>query len=253
MKEIERELVKSYPAFGKNIYWSPDNTLYKICSLIPNYQKRIEFLKYIFGIENIPGLLLPTSLLYDIEIFGYEIPYISGSINIDSYLQNPAKDIDINGVITTLFQALDEIHKHFIFGDVRNSNILIKDNKATFIDWDFGIKLGSNDKVFSYYFINLPTFTPTILDDLTKTFICALCLLYHIDFEKFIMYNSLFSLKNILKNSGASKELINCINLIIQAYRKKTNNLTYDFKEIFANITPPSKKEITRIREKIKN
>ena len=253
MKEIDRRIVESYPKFSKDIYWSMDRTLYKICRFDSSAINRINFLKYIYGLENVPGLNLPLSLLYDDEIYGYEMAYINGSCNIDEYISVSNKDKDVRKIISSIFEALKEIHKYFIFIDVRNSNILVKDNSAIFIDFDFGIIKGTEDYARFYYGVLTRKYIGTVLEDLVKAFISALSLLYHCDIELFMTTHNLLDLQSLLESINADKEIIHCVKLFTGLYVYDERVKDFDFTNMFLNVNLPTKKEKELIRERIRH
>ena len=253
MKEIDRRIVESYPKFSKDIYWSMDRTLYKICRFDSSAINRINFLKYIYGLDNVPGLNLPLSLLYDDEIYGYEMAYINGSCNIDEYISVSNKDKDVRKIISSIFEVLKEIHKYFIFIDVRNSNILVKDNSAIFIDWDFGIIKGTEDYARSYYRVLTRKYIGTVLEDLVKAFISALSLLYHCDIELFMTTHNLLDLQSLLESINADKEIIHCVKLFTGLYVYDERVKDFDFTNMFLNVNLPTKKEKELIRERIRH
>lgn len=253
MKEIDRRIVESYPKFSKDIYWSQVRTLYKICKFDSSAINRINFLKYIYGLENIPGLNLPLNLLYDDEIYGYEMAYINGSCNIDEYISVSNKDKDVRKIISSIFEALKEIHKHFIFIDVRNSNILVKDDNAIFIDFDFGIIKGTEDYARFYYGVLTRKYIGTVLEDLAKAFISALSLLYHCDIELFMTTHNLLDLQSLLESINADKEIIHCVKLFTGLYVYDERVKDFDFTNMFLNVNLPTKKEKELIRERIRH
>lgn len=253
MKEIDRRIVESFPKFSKDIYWSMDRTLYKICRFDSSAINRINFLKYIYGLENIPGLNLPLNLLYDDEIYGYEMAYINGSCNIDEYISVSNKDKDVRKIISSIFEALKEIHKHFIFIDVRNSNILVKDDNAIFIDFDFGIIKGTEDYARFYYGVLTRKYIGTVLEDLAKAFISALSLLYHCDIELFMTTHNLLDLQSLLESINADKEIIHCVKLFTGLYVYDERVKDFDFTNMFLNVNLPTKKEKELIRERIRH
>lgn len=253
MKEIDRRIIETFPKFSKDIYWSMDRTLYKICKFDLSTLNRINFLKYVYGLDNVPGLNLPLSLLYDDEIFGYEMAYINGSCNIDEYISVSNKDKDVRKIISSIFEALKEIHKYFIFIDVRNSNILVKDNSAIFIDWDFGIIKGTEDYARFYYRVLTRKYIGTVLEDLVKAFISALSLLYHCDIELFMTTHNLLDLQSLLESINADKEIIHCVKLFTGLYVYDERVKDFDFTNMFLNVNLPTKKEKELIRERIRH
>ena len=253
MKEIDRRIIETYPKFSKDIYWSMDRTLYKICKFDLSTLNRINFLKYVYGLENVPGLNLPLSLLYDDEIYGYEMAYINGSCNIDEYISVSNKDKDVRKIISSIFEALKEIHKYFIFIDVRNSNILVKNDNAIFIDFDFGIIKGTEDYARFYYGVLTRKYIGTVLEDLAKAFISALSLLYHCDIELFMTTHNLLDLQSLLESINADKEIIHCVKLFTGLYVYDERVKDFDFTNMFLNVNLPSKKEKELIRERIRH
>ena len=253
MIEIDRRIIETFPKFSKDIYWSMDRTLYKICKFDLSTLNRINFLKYIYGLDNVPGLNLPLSLLYDDEIYGYEMAYINGSCNIDEYISVSNKDKDVRKIISSIFEALKEIHKYFIFIDVRNSNILVKDNSAIFVDWDFGIIKGTEDYARFYYGVLTRKYIGTVLEDLAKAFISALSLLYHCDIELFMTTHNLLDLQSLLESINADKETIHCVKLFTGLYVYDERVKDFDFTNMFLNVNLPTKKEKELIRERIRH
>ena len=253
MIKIARKEVENYEEYDHNLFWGPQRTLYKICdfSCYDDMPSRIAFLKYISSLENIPGLVLPINLLKDSKIFGYEMPYIDGSLNIDELLYYGFKNIDVKKIIASIFANLSEIHKYFIFNDVRNANILIKGDNAVFIDWDLGIELDSLEKPPTcYYFYEYFT-SPQKIDDLAKAFISALCLFYHADFEHIIANYGPYDFKQLLISAKINEEIIHCFSEIILAYKQKRSTIDFDFSGLFESINLPSKREIKRISNRI--
>lgn len=253
MKEIDRRIIETFPKFSKDIYWSMDRTLYKICKFDLSTLNRINFLKYVYGLDNVPGLNLPLSLLYDDEIYGYEMAYINGSCNIDEYISVSNKDKDVRKIISSIFEALKEIHKYFIFIDVRNSNILVKDNSAIFIDFDFGIIQGKEDYARFYYRVLTRKYIGTVLEDLVKAFISALSLLYHCDIELFMTTHNLLDLQSLLESIDADNEIIHCVKLFTGLYVYDERVKDFDFTNMFLNVNLPTKKEKELIRERIRH
>ena len=254
MININVDDVYKLERFRKRLFWSPQHTLYKVCNFESDYNNipsRVEFLQYVASLKNVPNLVLPIDLLKDLDIFGYEIPYVDNSTNINEYLYQEVKDIDIKRVIISLFDSLQEIHKYFIFNDIHNGNILIKDDHVLFVDWDLGIKLDSLEIPPTCYSVYELASKPTQLEDITKALICALCIYYKTDIEIYIESMGIRSLLNFLISINANKEIINCISLIISAYKHNQTTIDFDFSEMFESISLPSKKEVRKIRKRI--
>ena len=250
MKEIKKSELLSYPEFSESIYWSQKNTLYKICKLLPIEHERIEFLKFIYKL-NIPGLIKPLDLLSNEKIYGYEMPYVDGT-TVDKVLVDSTSDINVIQIIKEMFNILGKIHEHFIYGDIRCSNIMISNNLPLFIDWDSGKPLNSNYWVVSYYNLFIKRrYGANKLEDIAKLYICALSLLYQIDIELFVMRYGPYALRVFLTESNVNSEIINALNILIRVYEEEKDSTNYDFIEMFSNVSVPSNKEKELIRARL--
>lgn len=250
MKEIKKSELLGYPEFSESIYWSQENTLYKICKLLPIEHERIEFLKFIYKLD-IPGLIKPLDLLSNEKIYGYEMPYVNGT-TIDKVLVTSTTDIDVIQIIEEMFNILGKIHEHFIYGDIRCSNIMISNNLPLFIDWDSGKPLNSNYWVVSYYNLFIKRrYEANKLEDIAKLYICALSLFYQADLELFVIRYGPYALRNFLNESNASSEIINALNILIKTYEERKDSTSYDFNGMFSNINLPSSKEKKLIRARL--
>ena len=250
MKEIKKSELLSYPEFSESIYWSQENTLYKICKLLPIEHERIEFLKFIYKLD-IPGLIKPLDLLSNEKIYGYEMPYVDGT-TIDKVLIDSAIDINVIQIIKEMFNILGKIHEHFIYGDIRCSNIMISNNLPLFIDWDSGKPLNSNYWVVSYYNLFIKRrYEANKLEDIAKLYICALSLFYQAELELFVIRYGPYALREFLIESNSSIEIINALNILIKAYEGKNNSTNYNFNGMFSNINLPSSKEKELIRARL--
>ena len=250
MKEIKKSELLSYPEFSESIYWSQENTLYKICKLLPIEHERIEFLKFIYKL-NIPGLIKPLDLLSNEKIYGYEMPYVDGT-TVDKVLVDSTSDINVIQIIKEMFNILGKIHEHFIYGDIRCSNIMISNNLPLFIDWDSGKPLNSNYWVVSYYNLFIKRrYGANKLEDIAKLYICALSLLYQIDIELFVMRYGPYALRVFLTDANVNSEIINALNILIKVYEVGKDSTNYDFIEMFSNVNIPSNKEKELIRARL--
>lgn len=250
MKEIKKGELLGYPEFSESIYWSQENTLYKLCKLLPVERERIEFLKFIYQL-NIKGMIKPLDLLSDGKIYGYEMPYVDGT-TIDKVLVDPTTDINVIQIIKEMFNILGKIHEHFIYGDIRCSNIILSNNMPIFIDWDSGKPLNSNYWVVSYYNLFIKRqYGANKLEDIAKLYICALSLLYQIDIELFVMRYGPYALRDFLTDANINSEIVNALNILIRVYEEKKDSTNYDFIEMFSNVSVPSNKEKELIRSRI--
>lgn len=250
MKEIKKGELLGYPEFSESIYWSQENTLYKLCKLLPNERERIEFLKFIYQL-NIKGMIKPLDLLSDGKIYGYEMPYVDGT-TIDKVLVDSTIDIDVIQIIEEMFNILGKIHEHFIYGDIRCSNIMISNNLPLFIDWDSGKPLNSNYWVVSYYNLFIKRrYEANKLEDIAKLYICALSLFYQADLELFVIRYGPYALRDFLIESNVNSEIINALNILIKAYEERNDSINYNFNGMFSNVSVPSNKEKELIRSRI--
>ena len=250
MKEIKKSELLGYPEFSESIYWSQENTLYKLCKLLPVERERIEFLKFVCQL-NIKGLIKPLNLLSDGKIYGYEMPYVDGT-TIDKVLVDSISDINVIQIIKEMFNILGKIHEHFIYGDIRCSNIMISNNLPLFIDWDSGKPLNSNYWVVSYYNLFIKRrYGANKLEDIAKLYICALSLLYQIDIELFVMRYGPYALRVFLTDANVNSEIINALNILIKVYEVGKDSTNYDFIEMFSNVNIPSNKEKELIRARL--
>ena len=253
MIEIDREIIKTYPRFSLGIYKGENNDLYKICTLFPDEDQRRNFWKFMNGFKSFPGVLLPIDLLCDQEIYGYKMPFISNAQDISLLVSRNEQEKDVRKIILEIFAILKEIHKYFIFNDIRNSNILIKDDNAIFIDWDLGIIKDTNTKACCYYYTYNISYIGTIFEDIVKAFISALSLFYYCDLEIFMKKHSIFDLRELLLNAKADREIIHTIDIIIDIYFKKRKMEELDVVGLFETIDLPSKREKNRVRKRIKS
>ena len=248
MLEIKETIVKSQPMFKKDLYWQDESTLNKIFRH-PDKFDRTDFYLYISSLKNIPGLILPTHLLKDKDIYGYQLPFIPDAKNIDELLISDLKNNDVLQIIKSMFQAIEEIHQYFIFGDVKNSNILIKDDNAYFIDWDFGKRLDSTEDIFVYYylFLNKYIIPHTKLEDNIKVFISALSLYYGQNLEKCLANNNILVLLEILNYIKASPYLIYYLEHLIDLVKNQEQDTQFKFSELINYLDLPSSKEKERL------
>lgn len=243
MLSIKKEEVEALPQFKNNIYWGPEKTLYKIIRI--KERNSDLFYTYVNSLPNIPGLVLPIDLLKDGHIYGYQLPYIPDSQNIDELISSNKENIDVMAIMTSIFEALRNIHKYLILGDIRNTNILIKDDNALFIDWDFGKKLGSTKSLLVCYciVINHHIIPDSKLSDILKTLLSALSVYYTYDFEELFANKDLVDLLEVLLTIEANPNLIYYVKYLIGKAKNNDASIDLQFTDIASFITPPSKKE----------
>lgn len=248
MLEIKKEEIESLPQFKPSIYWGPGNTLYKV--IRSNYhENRDDYYLYVSNLEDIEGLVLPIDLIKEDKIYGYQLPYIEGSKNIDEFVKNPTKDADIMAIIKSIFKALENINVHLVLGDVRNTNILVKGNEATFIDWDYGKKKHSKETLLVCYClaINKRIIPDSKLSDIFKTLLSALSIYYGIDMEKYFANKDLTDLLEILKSINANPNLIYYFEYLIEKFMEQSDEIDLNFSEVADYIESPSSKEKERL------
>ena len=248
MLEIKKEEIESLPQFKSSIYWGPDNTLYKV--IRSNYREnRDDYYLYVSNLPDIEGLVLPIDLIKDDKIFGYQLPYIEGSKNIDEFVKKPNKDADIMAIIKSIFKALENINVHLVLGDVRNTNILIKGNEATFIDWDYGKKKHSKETLLVCYClaIHKRIIPDSKLSDIFKTLLSALSIYYGVDMEEYFANKDLSNLLQILYNINANPNLIYYLEYLIEKFMEHSEDIDLNFSNVVDYIEPPSSKEKERL------
>lgn len=248
MLSLKKEEVESLPQFKSNLYWGPDDTLYKVIRL-NDRENRDDYYLYVNSLKNIPGLVLPIDLIKDDHIYGYQLPYIADSHNIDELIAQDTSNLDIIQIITSIFEALNSINKHLVLGDVRNTNILIRNNEAFFIDWDFGKKVNSQKTLLVCYciVINKHIIPDSKLSDMLKALLSALSIYYGIDMEKQFSNKDPIELLNILEYIKANPNLIDYVKYLIEKAKNQDNKIDLQFSEVAKHIEPPSKQEKERL------
>lgn len=220
--------------------------------------KRLRFLKLI---PKHKGLVLPTRLLKnEIDvIYGYQMPKIPNSINIDQYISNPNPEIDILKMIDQLFKLLKIVHRYLIFGDVRNSNILLSENQAYLCDFDFSVL--KTQKVIhnslAYYNLvfdsNGTFYELSQLSDTIKLLISCLSMYYETSLEllrtnEYISFNEVYEL---LESINASKHILDYCKSLLNDVHNSKDKASISFREYIPYLTLPSTKEKELIRERI--
>lgn len=248
MLHIKKEHIKSLPKYKKDLYWGPNNTLYKVFR-IPSNSTRDEYYLYINKLKNISGLVLPLDLIKDGNIFGYQLSYIPNSNNINEIIQKKDNNLDIIKTIKSIFLALENIHKHFIIGDIKNSNILIKNNIAYFIDWDMGKKLDSEENLLVDYrmVFEKHLIMDNKIHDIIKAFICALSLYYEINLERYFANRDLTELLTVLQAIKTNHNFICFLEYLIYNIKKQNDQIDLKFSQIIDYVDLPTKLEKERL------
>ena len=248
MLNLKKEEVESLPQFKRGLYWGPDDTLYKVIR-ISDRENRDDYYLYVNSLKNVSGLVLPMDLIKDEHIYGYQLPYIPDSKNVDELLQEENNQLDVIAIMKSIFESLRGINEHLILGDVRNTNILIRNNEAFFIDWDFNKKINSKKTLLVCYCIdiNKHIIPDSKLSDILKALLSALSIYYNIDIEDFFSNKDLIELFEILKNIKANPALLYYIEYLIEKAKCQDDNLDLQFSDIAEYITPPSSKEKERL------
>ena len=248
MLNLKKEEIESLPQFKRGLYWGPNNTLYKIIRTNEK-DNRDDFYLYVNSLKNIKGLVLPIDLIKDEHIYGYQLPYIPDSKNIDELLKRKSSQLYTIAIMKSIFEAIREINNHLVLGDVRNTNILIHNNTALFIDWDFGKKTTSKKNLLVCYCIaiNKHIVPDSKLSDILKVLLSALSIYYNIDMEKYFSNKDLLDLFKILKYIKANPALLYYIEYLIEKAKCQDDKLDLQFSDIADYIEPPSSKEIKRL------
>lgn len=242
MLSIKKEEVEALPKFKSNIYWGPDDTLYKV---IRNNEANDEFYHYVYNLPPILGLVQPLELLKEQKIYGYQLPFIKDSKNIDELIASNKSDFDTIAIMKSIFESLKNINKYLVLGDIRNTNILIKDNQALFIDWDFGKKVNSKKTLLVCYciVINHHILPDSKFSDTLKALLSSLSIYYNHDFEVSFANKDLLDLLEILTNINANPNLLYYIDYLFDKVKSNDHHLDLCFTDVAPFITPPSTKE----------
>lgn len=244
MLEIKKQEIEILPQFKPSLYWGPNDTLYKIMRT-NSKENRDDYYLYVSSLTDVEGLVLPIDLIKEDNIYGYQLPYIAKSQNIDEFIKHPPKNVDRMAIIKSIFKALESINTHLVLGDIRNTNILIKGNDALFIDWDFGKRESSKEILLVCYClaINKKLLPDSKLGDIFKSLLSALCIYYGIDLERYFANKDLIDLLKILKKIKANPNLIYYFEYLIEKFMEKSDTIDLSFTEIVDYIDPPSTKE----------
>lgn len=142
-------------------------------------------------IGHIFNTILPNELYYkNNNLCGYYIPYIK-PINLEKFF-NGEIYIPVEHRITIvkdLFNALKEIHKYLIVGDIHLGNILINISSGFIIDLDYAKSIFSLEEPISkYYIVNSNYFElpNSFNSDINKLFIASLSILFQVNLECFL-------------------------------------------------------------------
>ncbi len=223
MIELKIEEFESLPRFqNKEDIRRKYDTLYK--RLDTDKGANIEFIKFLRGLPKIPGVVLPKRLIVSPgykqrgeEPYGHTMNLVHGK-NLDKFLHaNVKNSIDTVKAIYDLFAILENIHEHFIFGDVRNSNIIMSSSGPVFVDAENGKKLGSDADVLSYYEIEVDDefLEPTFISDNIKALLCALSIYYGFDFERMYLNQDIVYLLELLINIKAPNRFISYLDYLL--------------------------------------
>ena len=161
--------------------------------------------------------------------------------------------MDIIATIKSMFEAIESIIQYLILCDVRGSNILIKDDKAYFIDWDSGKKLSSSELLPICYCVavNKRIIPDSQICDILKTLLSALSIYYGIDMEEYFANKDLTILLEILKSIKANPNLIYFLDYILEKAKADDTTVDLKFSEIIDFVDLPSPKEKERLVRKL--
>ena len=142
-------------------------------------------------IGHVFNVVLPNELYYkNNNLCGYYMPYIK-SINLEKFF-NEEIYIPVEhriAVVKDLFNALKEIHKYLIVGDIHLGNILINNSNGFIIDLDYAKSIFSSEEPISKYYIvngNYFELPNGFNSDINKLFITSLSILFQVNLECFL-------------------------------------------------------------------
>lgn len=234
--------------FTDTIRKGPNGLLYKRFRSTPS-SLEIEFLCYLNSLSNIEGLLLPTDLLKDEGIYGLAMPEVKNAQNIDEFLTNPKVNIDIKDIIKKLHEYLTNIHNYLVLGDIRNTNILLTEEKPIFIDIEGSKKKDSPYDLNVFYYVKVDgrVMPLNALSDLFKTFISSLSLIYDISFEKYFVNKDMTILLDLLKKINADISLVYYLDYLINQAKEQQDYANFSLSELIDDITLPTENEKERL------
>ncbi len=156
-------------------------------------------------------IVMPNALIPDEHgiVIGYIMDYIKGETISKKILHDDLDFYDKTRIINDFFYLLKQVHEYLTVGDIRNSNLMIgEDRNAYMIDFDFAVRntLSKNPTV-CYQLFNNEECLDDKNGDIIKMFISALSLLYDFDLEKEIKrYSDVNHIKNFIPYGGILKD-----------------------------------------------
>lgn len=185
---------------------------FKTHRVIDNKVKKIKILKE--RLKNTDNVVTADALVYNHNnIIGYIMPFIYGTILIDSPIQNKKKSIEL---LKQLSADIKELHKYnIVLSDYENNTIITPDKKLIFIDHDnFGIDdliIDSENKFLRYYKKHIKHID-SHFDDYYMNLL-TLATFKKIAFPYIDLYISVKKDKLIFKDEEINKIIQNTINL----------------------------------------
>lgn len=233
------------------LYKDGDKIIKEYRGFIPGkLEKQIIFNQ---SIKDSYNCILPISVVND-KTVKYTMPYIDG-LNLLELLKT--YDIDSKKkevLIGDLTNALNSIHKYLIVGDINIENILLTGEAGYLLDFDFATLIGEKEEPICKFGITNEKLYPlkeTINTDKFKLYIEILCLLYHLNIEKYAIYDKCNSpflvLENLFAKINHSDYVVSYLNHCKENIENKKELDDFDIKKC------DIEKESTLIREKIAN
>lgn len=223
----------------------------------------VDFIKFLRSIPKIPGVALPNHLLVapgfipmlGDKPYGYSMDLFEGC-DVDYFLYYKYwYDTDTIKAIKAIFSILDNIHKYFIYGDIRNSNILITPSGPVFVDADNGKQIDDDCDAFCHYHVKVDgtTLDSNFISDNLKALICALTVYYGINVEKIYTtrINDMKYLLEILHDIKAPDAFIFYLDRLIEDALCNPGINPKSFEEYAQDLTPATKEDIGRLLRRI--
>ena len=156
-------------------------------------------------------IVMPNALIPDKHgiVIGYIMDYIRGMTISQKILHDDLDFDDKARLVNDFFYLLKEVHNYLTVGDVRNSNLMIGDDKnAYMIDFDFAVRnTTSKSPYVSYHIFNGDECLEDKNADIIKMFISALSLLYDYNLETEIKrYSDISHIKDFIPYGGVLKD-----------------------------------------------
>jgi hypothetical protein len=187
IKLSKAELAKKYQNLNHCLYKKTLDTVVKDCTLSLNTPTFLsERLTFVDMLPKIDGYTYPINLYEENgSVYGYEMKYLDKHVDLWTYLNNNSISrlpFEIKKIaLLKLLKCLKEINKEYIVSDININNIMFNQRGQSYlIDLENGYPIGT-------FYPTLEMYDTTFIkngtqSDSLKLYICALSLLYEIDF-----------------------------------------------------------------------